>query len=128
MNLVTSELVARGAHPVEGAVVSPRRHLRFSVAAAEADVTTLRSGRHLLAGLSEISPRGCYLDTPEAFIVGTEVRVRIRYAGDSCELPGIVIYAHKGWGMGVLFGDAPAGQFAVFHRWLAELARKANYR
>jgi hypothetical protein len=128
MNPVTSELVARAARPIEGAVVNPRRHLRFSVAAAEADVTTLRSGRHLLAGLSEVSPRGCYLDTPEAFVVGTEVRVRIRYAGDSCELPGTVIYAHKGWGMGVLFGDAAAGQSAVLDRWLAELARKASCR
>ena len=36
MNLVTSELVARAARPIEGAVVNPRRHLRFSVAAAEA--------------------------------------------------------------------------------------------
>jgi len=127
MNLITSEPVARTARPIEGAVVNPRRHLRFSLA-AEADVTTLRDGRHLTADVSEISPRGCYVDTPDTFPEGTEVRVRIRHAGDSCELPGMVIYAHKCWGMGVLFGDAAAGQYAVLDRWLAKLARKASFR
>ena len=101
---------------------APRRHLRFSLA-ADADVTALHSGRHLLATVSEISPRGCYVDTPDGFGAGTKVRLCIRHAGSSCELTGKVIYVHKGWGMGVLFDDAPAGQFAGLDKWLAELAR-----
>jgi PilZ domain-containing protein len=100
----------------------PRRHLRFWLA-AEADVTALHSGRHLLATVSELSPRGCYVDTPDGFGVGTKVRLCIRHVGSNCELTGRVIYVHKGWGMGVLFDDGPATQFAGLDKWLAELAR-----
>jgi hypothetical protein len=125
MNSITSQ-------PAAGIAFTPRRfavirkHLRFSLV-AEADVTALCSGCHfchLVASVSELSPRGCYLNTPDAFSVGTEVRLCIRHAGSSCELPGRVIYVHKGWGMGILFGDAAAEQFRVLDKWLAELEQK----
>jgi hypothetical protein len=102
-----------------------RKHLRFPLV-AEADVTAVCSGCHpchLLANVSEVSPCGCYLDTTAGFPVGTEVRLRILRAGDSCELPGKVISVHKGWGMGVLFGHAATKQFRVLDKWLAELER-----
>jgi hypothetical protein len=97
----------------------PRKHLRFALA-AEAEVTALTNGLHLEAGVSELSACGCYLDTPTPFSAGTEVRLRIRRAGDSCELPGKVIYVHKGWGMGILFGHAATEQSRVLDKWLAE--------
>jgi PilZ domain len=124
MSLMMSKPAA-GTAPATKHFAVLRKHLRFSLA-AEADVTALRSGCHfchLLAGVSELSPDGCYLDTPDAFSIGTEVRVCIRHAGGSCELPGRVIYVHKGWGMGVLFGHAASEQFEVLDGWLAELGR-----
>ena len=100
-----------------------REHLRFPVV-AEADLTALHSGRHLMATVSELSRCGCYLDTPDAFNTGTEVCLHIRHDGHSCELPGKVIYMHQGWGMGVIFGEAAAGQLAALDEWLVELCRK----
>jgi hypothetical protein len=113
---------AETAHTTNGFAVH-RKHLRFPFV-AQADVTTLRKGWHLVADVSQLSACGCYVDTPEPFNVGTEVRLCIRHAGSSCELHGRVIYAHKGWGMGVLFDDAAGQQFDVLDGWLAELEHK----
>jgi PilZ domain len=123
---VTSESAA-GAGLKTARFAAPRRHLRFSLA-AEADVTAVRNGRHLVADVSELSARGCYLDTPEPFSAGAEVRLCIRRAGSSCELLGRVIYAHRGWGMGVLFADDSDGQFHVLDEWLAELELEQRQR
>jgi len=96
---------------------------RFSFV-AEAEVTGLRSGTCLVARVSELSSQGCYVDTPEAFPVGSDLRLRIRYGSSACDVVGKTIYAHGGWGMGVLFGDMTAQQRFVLDSWLAELARK----
>ena len=114
---------AAATAPTTNGLAAHRKHLRFPLV-AQAEVTTLRRGWHLVADVSELSARGCYLDTPDPFSTGTEVRLCIRYAGSSCELLGRVIYAHKGWGMGVLFGDAAGQQFDILDGWLAELEQK----
>jgi PilZ domain len=122
--LAISEPAAESAHTTNGCAVN-RKHLRFSLL-AQAEVTTLRRGWHLMAEVSQLSARGCYLDTPNPFTTGTEVRLHIRYAGSSCELLGRVIYAHKGWGMGVLFSDAAGQQFDILDEWLAEIEQEQN--
>jgi hypothetical protein len=94
--------------------------------AAEAEVTALTNGLHLEAGVSELSPCGCYLDTPTPFSAGTEVHVLIRYRGRCCELQGRVIYAHKGWGMGVLFDNVVGQQFEILDSWLVELEHERD--
>jgi hypothetical protein len=118
----TTSGVPAAAHVNDG-VAGHRKHLRFAFV-AQADVTALRKGWHLMADLSQLSACGCYVDTPEPFNVGTEVRLCIRHAGNSCEVHGRVIYVHKGWGMGILFDDAAGQQFDVLDGWLAELEHK----
>jgi hypothetical protein len=106
-------------------VAVKRTNRRFSFV-AEAELTTLRGGAGLRARVSELSSRGCYVDTPEAFPVDTDLRLRIRYGGSTCELPGKVIYTHRGWGMGVRFGEMEPAQRFSLNFWLAELARKSR--
>lgn len=96
---------------------------RFSFI-AEAEVAAPSTGKRLLARVSELSSRGCYVDTPEGYPAGTVVCLRIRYGGSTCELAGRVIYRHDGWGMGVLFEEITAAKRSVLDGWLAELARK----
>jgi hypothetical protein len=96
---------------------------RFSFI-AEAEVTALPTGTRLLGRVSELSSRGCYVDTPEGYPAGTVVCLRIRYGGSTCELAGRVIYRHDGWGMGVLFEEITAAKRGQLDGWLAELARK----
>jgi PilZ domain len=102
-----------------------RRVPRFSFI-AEAELTAVCNGAHLVAHVSELSSNGCYVDTPEGFPVGTEVHMSIRYGGSKCDLTGRAIYKHNGWGMGVRFDRMTAEQRSIIDAWLAELGRKAK--
>jgi hypothetical protein len=95
---------------------------------AEAEAT-LGDGSSVPAQVSELSCRGCYIDTLQPIPIGTEVRLRISDGMQSCELPGKVIYIHSGYGMGifgmgVVFGGAPAEELSAVNRWLGDLAQK----
>ncbi|MGH9678349.1 MAG: PilZ domain-containing protein [Candidatus Acidiferrales bacterium] len=76
--------------------------------------------------VSELSARGCYIDTINPLPKGTELRILIHYGCSSCEFPGKVIYTHAGFGMGVVFDELNAEESATLDVWLDELARKSN--
>src|ERR1700690_1501486 len=84
-----------------------RTNPRFSFV-AEAEVLGDSDQPCVTARVSELSSRGCYIDTINPFSLGAELRFRIRYGCSTCELPGKVIYSHSGFGMGVLFGKIAA--------------------
>jgi hypothetical protein len=95
---------------------------------AEAEAA-LSDGTLVPAQVSELSARGCYIDTLEPIPIGTQVRLRISDGTNSCELPGKVIYMHSGYGMGifglgVVFGNAAAEQLSAVNKWLRDLALK----
>jgi len=98
---------------------------RFSFI-AEAEVMGLLDGTRVVARISELSSRGCYVDTVNPFPIGTELRFRIRYGCSTCELPGKIIYTHSGFGMGVLFGEIAVEHRVTLDAWLDELARKSR--
>jgi hypothetical protein len=87
---------------------------------AEAEIAGMRDH----ARVSELSARGCYVDSINPLPKGTELRLRIRYGCSACDFPGTVIYTHAGFGMGVVFGELTAEQRSTLDVWLAELARK----
>jgi hypothetical protein len=89
---------------------------------AEAEVMGL-GGR---SRVSELSARGCYVDTINPLPKETPVRLRIQYGCSSCEFPAKVIYTHAGFGMGVVFDELNAQQAATLGVWLEELARKSE--
>jgi hypothetical protein len=91
---------------------------------AEAELAELVDGPRIVARISELSSRGCYVDTFNPFPVGTVLRIRIRYGCSTCELPGSVIYTHTNYGMGLRFGETSAEHRATLDAWLQELARK----
>jgi len=93
---------------------------------AEAEVTWPVDQTRVVARISELSARGCYVDTVYPFPLDTELNVRIRYGCSTCELPGKVIYTHSGYGMGVLFGALSPIHRATLDSWLDELARKSG--
>ena len=76
--------------------------------------------------VSELSARGCYVDTINPLPKGTDTRLCIRYGCSTCEFPVKVIYTHAGFGMGVIFGELNAEQSATLGVWLDELARKSE--
>ena len=103
-----------------------RANPRFSFI-AEAEVLGLRDHTRIVARVSQLSSRGCYIDTVNPVDIGTELRLRIRYGGSTCELPCKVIYTHSGYGMGLLFGEMTAVQHSAIKSWLDELARKTGH-
>jgi PilZ domain len=89
---------------------------------AEAEVVGLKDS----ARVSELSARGCYIDSINPLPKGTDVRIRIRYGCSACEFCGTVIYTHAGFGMGVVFGEMSPEQRSTLEVWLDELARKLD--
>jgi hypothetical protein len=88
---------------------------------------TLRDGTSVPAQLSELSSRGCYIDTLEPIPVDTALQLRICDGMNACELHGKVIYTQSGggmgvFGMGVLFGEMGAKQHSAIDAWLRKLA------
>jgi hypothetical protein len=108
-----------------------RANLRFKFfAQAEA---TLRDGTSVRGQLSELSSRGCYIDTLEPIPVGTEFLLRIYDGAITCELQGKVIYMHSGggigiFGLGVLFVEMGVNGYSAIDGWLRELARQSARR
>ncbi len=84
-----------------------RTNPRFSFI-AEAELAELVDGPRIVARISELSSRGCYVDTFNPFPVG-----------------GNVIYTHTNYGMGLRFGETSAENRATLDAWLEELARKS---
>jgi hypothetical protein len=93
-----------------------------------ADVeVTLRDGTSIPAQLTELSSRGCYIETLEPVPICAELLLRIRDGMTTNELDGKVIYVQSGgglglFGMGVQFGEMGAEQRSVIDAWLRELA------
>ena len=89
---------------------------------AEAEVVGMKDH----ARVSELSARGCYIDSINPLPKDTDVRIRIRYGCSTCEFSGTVIYTHAGFGMGVAFGQLTGEQRSTLDVWLDELARKLD--
>lgn len=89
---------------------------------AEAEIDGMKSS----ARVSELSARGCYIDSINPLPKDTNVRLRIRYGCSNCVFFGTVIYTHAGFGMGVVFNELSNEQRSTLDVWLDELARKAE--
>jgi hypothetical protein len=89
---------------------------------AEAEIVGMKDR----ARVSELSARGCYIDSINPLCKDTPIRFRIRYGCSTCEFSGTVIYTHAGFGMGVVFGEMTPEQRSTLDVWLDELARKLD--
>src|SRR5260370_12374001 len=86
-------------HMSEASFAVRRANPRFAFF-AEAEAT-LRDGTQVPAQVSELSSRGCYIDTLEPIPIGTQVRLRISNGASSCEVPCKVIFMHSGYPIGI---------------------------
>ena len=100
-----------------------RRQIPHFSFIAEAEVISVSDGKHLVAFISQLSSKGCYLETSEALADGTQLLLLIRFGESQCDLTGRAIYRHKDTGTGVLFDEMTKEQRRIVDGWLAELAR-----
>src|ERR1700693_3218912 len=102
---------------------------------ASAELITHSGGEASEGHVSDLSDKGCYVDSEVCFPVGTSVKIRIRKDADIFEAAARVVYAQDGKGMGVLFrsvGPEHARVLAAWvvscreHSWLAANRRRSQ--
>ena len=102
-----------------------QRGLRFPFNAA-AEIFVANSPQGVPARVTELSLRGCRIETSGSLIEQQNVRVKVFSSGESFEAPATVIYV-KPSGVGLVFGEMKPDSRAVLQKWvLAELDKKAG--
>jgi hypothetical protein len=94
---------------------------RYSVLAIAELVET--AGTMCIVGrMTEISRKGCYVNTPSTLPVNTFLRVVISRDNETFMTTGKIIYVHERIGMGILFVDPTEDQLEILNAWLADAA------
>ena len=106
----------------ENLFVEKRRIPRFSFV-AEAEVISVGDGKRLMASITQLSSKGCFLETKEDFAEGAQLLLLIRFGESQCDLTGKAAYIYKDSGTGVIFDEVAPEQRSVLDGWLEDLAR-----
>jgi PilZ domain len=106
-----------GSGPYPNKREVPRFSLIATVVLREPDSDTKISGR-----ISELSRKGCYVDTLITLPEGTLLEVRISRDQGVFQSKGKIVYVQTGMGMGVAFLEVDAGQLEILDTWLAALS------
>lgn len=99
---------------------SARMQPRYTFAATT-EITDSSSTMRISGRVSEISRKGCYVDSLNTLPVGTMLNLQILRDLGTFATKGKVIYVHERFGMGIVFLDAPEGQLKILDEWLSEL-------
>jgi len=92
---------------------------RYSVLAVAEIIET--GGTVCIVGrMTEVSRKGCYINTPSTLSVGSILRVIISRENQTFFTNGKVLYVHEGIGMGIFFVDPAEDQLQILHSWLAD--------
>jgi len=103
-----------GADRLEGEQRSVARQ-PFSTSAL---VTEANTGTMLQGRCSDLSLKGCYVDTMNPFPDGADVNVRLGNESNIFEATGRVAASHIGMGMGIVFVQVSNSQGVTLSRWL----------
>ena len=112
-HLAKSEPVQR-----EGQQMPERRRARRKQFIAEAEVIDVRSATRMRGRVSDLSLRGCYVDTLNPFPVGSTARLQIFQDRQILDALASVASCHPGSGMGLAFGDMTEEQRLMVQNWL----------
>lgn len=74
------------------------------------------------ARITELSLYGCYIEMPDPFATGTELRLKVYANGKYFESEGVAVYANVGKGTGVRFQNVKTHFIGVLKQWLIEAA------
>jgi hypothetical protein len=103
-----------------GSSYSSQRSVPRYTFIAVAEIVESATQTCVMGRISEISRKGCYVDTLNPFPEGTSLNVVISRDAGSFATKGKVIYAHQGLGMGMVFLDSTDDQVKILNSWLAE--------
>ena len=89
---------------------------------APIELIDMRTGSHIQARVSDLSLRGCYVDTLNPLPVDSAVRLQIRRRDELFDALARVSSSHAGSGMGLVFADLSLAQRTTLHNWLGDCA------
>jgi hypothetical protein len=87
---------------------------------AAADVMDPRTHLQISARTSDLDHRGCYIDTLNPFLAGTNIVLRIAKNKQSFKTMATVVYGHAGMGMGLSFDALAEDQLQILEQWLGK--------
>lgn len=94
-----------------------RRGLRFAFTAS-AEIALGKSPNVFFpARVTELSLRGCFLETPASFEIQSPVLVKINYSAEYFEAEASVLYVRPS-GLGLVFGEVKSESRAVLQKWV----------
>jgi hypothetical protein len=108
--------------PGPGRAAERRAHPRY-VFAADAEIAEPETGARIEARIVDISQRGCHVETPRSFPLGTAIRVQVTKDGDSFVAPARVVFS-SAKGMGLAFAEIAKEQDEVLEKWLGPLRER----
>jgi hypothetical protein len=103
--------------PASTAYAEQRIVPRYTVAAF-AEVTDTATETCIRGRITEISSKGCYIDSLNTLPVGTPLDLYIFHDRGTFATKGKVLYVREQIGMGVLFLDLPKDQSEGLDSWL----------
>ena len=95
---------------------------RYSVLAV-AELTETAGTMCIVGRMSEVSRKGCYVNTPSTLPVNSSLTVIISRDDKNFLTNGKVLYVHERVGMGIGFVNPTAEQLDRLNSWLAGAAR-----
>jgi hypothetical protein len=87
---------------------------------AVAELVETASTMCIVGRMTEVSRKGCYVNTPSTLPLDTFLKVVISCDEKTFMTNGRVIYVHEGIGMGIAFVDAAEDQMEVLNSWLVD--------
>jgi hypothetical protein len=108
--------------PGPGRVAERRTHPRY-VFTADAEITEPETGARIEARIIDISQRGCHVETPRSFPLGTAIRVQVTKGGDCFVAPARVVFSSVK-GMGLAFAEIAKEQHDILEKWLGPLRER----
>jgi len=107
------------SNSTETAGADRRTHPRYEFTAA-VELLAAESGARIETRVRDLSQQGCYVDTSNAFPLGTVTDVRITKGAQLFEARARVVYSRANKGMGLVFIAIEPKQLRTLETWLAE--------
>jgi hypothetical protein len=82
-----------------------------------------KTGARIEARIIDISQRGCHVETPRTFPLGTAIRVQVTKGGDCFVAPARVVFS-SAKGIGLAFAEIAKEQHGVLEKWLGPLRER----
>jgi len=95
-----------------------RREVPRFALVASVEVAVPNTGKRVSGQVTEISRKGCFIETLNPLPVGSPIKITISKDNETFRADGAVIYSRERGGMGVTFDRPAPQQLSILDVWL----------